>query len=405
MTGLTPATITNITSELIEKGVVAEIGRGAADPESQSRKHRVLLDLKPDGAFAVGIHLGVRTVVIGVGDLRGSLLRRVSFPVQRGEDPGGVLRSIAGLVTSLLEEGGIDRQKLIGVGVSCAGSVHSQTGVLKSMHHHDWHDVPVASFLQNALQLPVAVESHRNAMAVAESVFGQAQKVDNFVVVHVGTTVVSGVVVDHRVYFGDNDASGQIAHLAVEPEGQFCSCGQRGCLDTVASEAAILRQAITAAERSPNSLLRQISAREGMRFGAEGVYKAAQEGDEAAKRIVREAATYLGIAIGQMIRILSPKLVIVAGPILQTGDLFMLPLKDHALSDATRWLGVSTQVVPTTFGADLLPVGALSLALLKFVYSAEPVGNSGLDASDYASPYGLPGTNSDPEIAVAGSRQ
>jgi|GEM_PF-6297162 len=215
ITRLTPASITNIVGELLDTGLALEMG-SRHDPNGRRLgRPQVIVDLNPGGAFAVGVHLGVRTARVGLGDLKGNILKQIGFSLHLGDDSQVVLQSVAGAVSTVIQEGGIDPRRLLGVGVGCAGLVDPKAGVLRKMYHHGWQDVAVADRLGSALQLPVAVENNRNAMAMAESTFGQAQKVEEFIVVHVGTTVGSGIVIDHRVHHGRNDAAGQIGHLVL----------------------------------------------------------------------------------------------------------------------------------------------------------------------------------------------
>ena len=371
ITRLTPATMTNIVSELLEAGLVTEAGSRSPNGSGVGRRH-VMVDLNPDGAFAVGVHLGVRAVLVGLGNLKGQILRRISFSVRPGDDPHSVLQSTAEAISTVVRESGVDRQRLLGVGVGCAGLVDPETGSLKSMYHHGWHDMPVAGVLERALRLPVVVENNRNAMAMAESTFGLGQKVGDFALVHVHTTIGASIVIGHRVHHGSNNAAGQIGHLVLEQDGPCCSCGQHGCLDTLASHPAIVRQATQLIEKTPGSLLARLFVDKGGQLEAEDVFRAAVQCDPASKAIVAQAGAHLGRAIGHVVRITSPELVIVVGPIFETGDLVMKPLAEAALSDTARVLGLPTRIVPTGFGSDLMVAGGVSLALLRFLYAAEP---------------------------------
>ncbi len=372
ITRLTPASITNIVGELLDTGLALEMG-SRHDPNGRRLgRPQVIVDLNPGGAFAVGVHLGVRTARVGLGDLKGNILKQIGFSLHLGDDSQVVLQSVAGAVSTVIQEGGIDPRRLLGVGVGCAGLVDPKAGVLRKMYHHGWQDVAVADRLGSALQLPVAVENNRNAMAMAESTFGQAQKVEEFIVVHVGTTVGSGIVIDHRVHHGRNDAAGQIGHLVLEPGGPLCTCGQRGCLDTLASEAAILHRSLQLAEGKPSSSLARLLRQAGDSPGVGLVFDAARQGDRDARAVIAEAAQYLGSAIGHLVRIFSPEMVILEGPIFDLGDLVIEPIEQSALSQAAQSLGVSTRLVRTCFGSDLMVVGGVSLALLRFLYAAEP---------------------------------
>ncbi len=368
ITGLTSGAITNIVNDLLESDLAMEVGSLPNPGKTGAGRRRVLVDLKPDGALALGVHLGVRSVLVALGDLRGNLVRQRSIPNATDDAPYTLLKAVAEAASELVAESGGDQRKLLGLGVGCAGLVDPVVGVLKSMPTRGWRDVDVAGYLGSALQLPVAVENNRNAMAIAESTFGRGQKVEDFVLVHVGTIVGAGVVIGHRVHHGNSDAAGQIGHLVVDPSGPRCSCGQRGCLDALVSETAIVSQALRAA------MGRRGIPRPGTDGGllqAEDLFDAAARGDEIARSVVRDAGMYLGRAIGQIIRILSPDMVILVGRIFKTEELVMGPLREAALPESVRALGVSTNIVPSTFGLDLRVIGGVALALQQCLYSVQ----------------------------------
>jgi predicted NBD/HSP70 family sugar kinase len=369
ITRLQPATITNLVAGLMAEGLVQEVGsEQARSHQRRGGRRQVLVDLNPQGAFAVGVHIGVRLVTVAVGDLRGNRLCARAMARPRAAGPEATLQLAAETISDILQETAVDRSRVLGVGVASVGVVDPVEGVVRSAPQLGWRNVPVRQALHEMLGLPVVVDNSRRAMMLGEVLFGSARDARNAMVVHVATTIGAGLLIEHRLFYGDSYGAAQLGHLVVDPEGPLCACGGRGCLDAVAGELALTQRVREQVEAGRESLIPRMAEGALDALDARVVYAAALAGDALAREMVADVGRALGAALAHALVLVDPELVVVTGHIQETGDLFFGPLRSAVEPHVVRVLGKAPRIVPSTLGPDASAVSALSLALEHFFY-------------------------------------
>lgn len=367
-TGLTASTISSIVGDLLANDLVVEAGPIDEDSTPRTGRPPVLISLHGPGAYAVGVHVGLESIHLAVGDLGGRILAWTKEPMPADPRPENVLPAIRDHVRRMIASSEVPRNRLIGIGVGLVGVVDAGQGIVRSMPQRGWHGVQAVPMLEQWLDLPVVIDNSRRAMTQAELTFGVARQVQNLLFVHCYTTVGCGIAIDRQIYYGDSDASGQLGHVIVVPEGALCVCGHRGCLDTVATDDGIARLAREAVTLEHRGILWDRVAGEVEKINPTLVLEAARAGDPAATRVVERVAGYLGMAIGNLVAVLDPGVVVVAGRIADAGDLFFEPLREEIGRRAQHVLGRTVVVRPSAFGLKGPAIGGLILALTQFVY-------------------------------------
>lgn len=351
---LTKPTVSAIVDALIQEGLVREAGFGV----SASRKGRRarLLELNDAAAAFVGIHFGVRHTAIGVADARGQIRATRVVRSFRGQ-AAQAIRTLPALVTELLKSASLSRSRLRGVGVAIPGLVEHATGTCVLAPNLRWYDVPVRDALSRALRAPAAVRNITQAAAIAEGRLGAARGVRSYAWVYVGTGVGAALVVDGRVLYGKNGFAGELGHCAVVGNGVLCGCGRTGCLETVASGAAI-----EAAARATLSTWRALNAADGPReTDAHAVGIAARAGHEEARRILARAGDYLGMGISYLLNLFNPDMVVLGGRVILAGEYLVDRVRASVAQHAMR--ADSIPIVPSTVGDDIMLRGAVLLAM------------------------------------------
>jgi N-acetylglucosamine repressor len=174
-TGLSPATVTGITAELIENNLVFEKEAG----DSRGGRPPILLAFNPKGGYVIGIKLMEEAATGALTDLEATVVAKKRISLS-GHTPEAVVRDLSGLVFSLLEESGMTETRLLGVGVGVAGIVDARSGLLRQSPIYGWHDVPLSEMLQSLVGVPVYVDNDVNTLALTEKWFGAGQGVDHF---------------------------------------------------------------------------------------------------------------------------------------------------------------------------------------------------------------------------------
>lgn len=292
---LSAATVTGVTRDLVEDGlirVVEQVASGGGRP-------RLLLGLVADAAQAIGVKIAPDRLAIVRVNLEGEILAssEASFDARSPD----VLATLAGRLRGSMAEA--DGTRLLGVGLGVPGTVDAQRGVVEAPIL-GWHSIALGPVLRDQLGLPVLIDNDVNTLAVAERLYGRGRDAEHFVTVTIGAGVGLGIVVGGDLYRGARGGAGEFGHVPVIENGPACECGMQGCLESLVSDPALVRQAIEAGLVEPGSPTRD--AIEQLRTLADG-------GDPTACRIYADAGAILGRAVAGLVNILSPQVVIVSG--------------------------------------------------------------------------------------------
>ncbi len=236
--GLTQATVSVICAELIEDGILIEMGEEKEEGKRAGRR-KILLDINYARNFVLSVSIESAETTIVLSDMHGKSLQSIVLPTQTELAPEVFLRRIADNAESLLRSARKDKTQLLGVGVSLPGRVNRSRGISERAHYIWEHPVEVRSILQNYLGLPVIVENNVKAFAEAELIYGAGKVNENLLFVKWGPGVGAAIVIHKQIYEGRTIKSAEIGHVIVEPVGTPCHCGRRGCLETCISTHAI----------------------------------------------------------------------------------------------------------------------------------------------------------------------
>lgn len=371
MTGLSATTITNLVNELLDQGVLTEENNHPRKGRRRVGRPQTGLRIQPESRYALAVHVDVDQLIVALTDLYARPLQVRSVGLHTGDRPEEMLRATVAMADEIIQVGGIEKKRIVGVGVGASGLVDPTTGVNLIAPNLGWRDVPLRDWLSDALRLPVCVDNNVRAMAMAEALFGAGRDCYSLAFVYSRVGVGAGLVVGGQIYRGSGAGAGEIGHTTIIPEGgELCRCGNTGCLETLASEPAIVRAAQALAEQNRGGLLAQY-LREGMGRPIEQVFAAARAGDPAARGLLDERARYMGIALANLVNVLNPE-VIVMGGIFATGKDVLLPTIESTLrARAFAGLGERARLCTTSFEGKPGLVGAASLALNTFFYQQE----------------------------------
>jgi glucokinase-like ROK family protein len=368
LTGLSTTTISNLVSELLEEGIVTEEGTIKSQGRRGAGRPRTSLCLVPEARHAVGIHIGVGQIRVAVADLSAQLRNYLSLDHSLHSSPTEVLCDVAALADKALAESGIDREKVVGVGVGASGLVNPHTGVNLMAPNLGWRDVPIRDLLAQQLALPVCVDNNARAMALGEALFGVGSGIHALAFVYARIGVGAGFVVGGRLYRGSAAGAGEIGHTTIVSEGgEPCRCGNYGCLETVVSEPVIVRLAEALAAQDPDGIL-ATHLRRKQGTAIERIFGAARAGDLATSAMLEERACYMGIALANLVNVLNPELIVLGGILAQGQDLLLPTIERVMRQRAFANLGAQVQIKTTGFGPQAGTVGAAALALNTFFY-------------------------------------
>ena len=304
--GVSPATVTTITSELIEAGLIKEV---AVPRETDIGRGRpaVALGVRAQAHLVAGMKMSDREQSAVIVDFAGNLLADEVIPRRPGPMPlAEMLDAIDSLLHRVCQKAGIARADLSAVGIGLPGFVdHAEGIVLWSSTLND-RTVALAEAATARLNLPVTIDNDANLVALAELWFGAGRSLGDFAVVTFEHGVGMGFVMNHRIYRGAQRLGMELGHTKVQLDGALCRCGQRGCLEAYVADYALAREATTALnwghrDGQPTSVL------------LESLYDHAKAGNQAARSIFRRAGRYLAVGLANDVNLFDPALIILAG--------------------------------------------------------------------------------------------
>lgn len=339
-TGLSLPTVSTVATRLLSLGLVEEREVG----ESTGGRRPVLLAIRPSGAHVAGIKL-TETAAHGVlVDLAGSIVASVLRPI-REATPRAVVRAAVEVVERLSAEAG--GRPVLALGVGVAGAVDWVNGVVRHATYQQWRDVPLRELLHAKLGIPVVVDNDVNALVTSEQLFGAGREVDDFAVITVGRGIGLGLVLQGQTYRGSIGGAGELGHTKVA-DGPDCVCGGRGCLEAVTSDPAVAAQ--VAAE-----VRRTLTVPEAIAL--------ARGGNAAARAAFESRGRLLGRAAGNLVNLLNPRTLVVAGEGTNAAELFMPAFREGLAEAAFDGLADELSVVVHPWKDEAWARGAACLVL------------------------------------------
>lgn len=313
-TGMSRATVTTITAELLQAGLIEEVA--SPDTTTDARRGRPRVDLKIRGrAHAlVGAKISNRQLSLVLLDFEGEQLAELETQMPAATFSPVVLADVfAEAVETLARRADLTTDDVSGVGLGIAGIVQAAEGVVYWSPSLSERNVELVDILTRRLGRPVFVDNDANLVAVAEKTFGLGQSHSDFIVVTIESGVGMGLVIGGDLYRGTRGCGAEFGHTKVHLDGALCRCGQRGCLEAYVADYALLREAMTVPGDDP-------SAPPAARI--ETLLNAAREGDSTARSIVDRAGRMFALGLANLVNIFDPELIILAGEQMQFDHLF-----------------------------------------------------------------------------------
>lgn len=271
------------------------------------------------GALDLG-GTNVRAIIAG---LDGKVLGDRIQPSRAHEGLEPTLGSMTDVLEGAAAEASVSVADLAGLGICSAGWVDSEKGIVPAAPQlPGWRNVPLTKIMQERTGVRAWLENDANAAALGEHVFGAGKNALHLVYITVSTGIGGGIIVDGKLYGGAKGSAGEIGHTIIDPAGPLCGCGNYGCLESLASGTAIARRGEEAAASGESAVLAAMQAK-GEAINAETMAAAALSGDAACREIFAEAGRFLGVALANLVNLLSPELILIGGGVAHEPELFL----------------------------------------------------------------------------------
>ncbi len=359
MSGLSPATVTKIVSELISEDIVIETGV----EDSQGGRPRTTLKIDPRYGYFIGVDVGETHIYVELFDIKLNSIGDIRYALTSSEImPQDIVHMIVEGVKTLQSGSRIPDDKVLGVGIGVPGIVDRAGGVSIFAPNWGWRNISLLDLVQTQLHLPILLDNGAQAMALAEMWFGAGKGLHNLVVLLVGTGIGSGVITDGKLYRGVSNSAGEWGHTCIAMNGRACRCGSYGCIEAYAGAPAIIDQI---RERDPHSPLldhgRQVEI-------LRALCLAARAGDPLAVALMDDIGTTLGTGIGNLINLFNPQMIVLGGWLgTLLGDDLLLKIQTVVGRVALAQPLANASIKVSRLGWDAVSLGAATLALQAFL--------------------------------------
>lgn len=298
----------------------------------------------------IGVDVGGTKMTSALAKRNGQIIKLLRIETKPDEGAEGGFRAICEMIQDLINEGKRENLKVVCIGIGFGGPVNFERGVVYLSHHiHGWDNFPLKEEIEKRFGITTFVDNDSNVGALGEWMFGAGKGIDDLLYINIGTGIGGGIISGGRLIRGWRNLAGEIGHLTVNPNGHICTCGRKGCLETLASGSAIGQEG---------------TRRFGKTIRSEEVFQLANNGDEVAKQIIAEAVDALSFAIGSAANLVNPKLIILGGGVSEAPEhLLIEPLKLRLSRYTLPQTVENLEVVKAKLGYDAGVIGAIALAI------------------------------------------
>lgn len=357
-TGLSKAAVSAIVADLINAGLVEELG----SQSSPVGRPRISLAVAPTAGLVLGAELTDQECRVTLTDLRATPLHHVVHPVESSDLSAPSL--LACLQRCVAEAtAGIDLAKVIGMGLTVPGIVDPTLGTVLLSVILPWRNLSLVDELARRFPYPVGIFSRGSAATWGERWYGAGQQVRNLLYLRISNGIVGGLVINGQPYLGQGFGAGELGHMTVQPDGVLCRCGNRGCLSTVATTDALLNRVreLLRADRE-NGLWRTLNNHL-EQLTLQHVMAALAQSNRVVQQALEEVAAWLAIALAAAVNLLNLDLIIVGGPLMAAGEALLEPLRRALHQRALPTHLARLQVVASALREHAPAIGAASLML------------------------------------------
>ncbi|WP_123040246.1 ROK family transcriptional regulator [Cohnella candidum] len=365
-THLSFTAINNIVDELIQENLIMEAGY---DISSGGRKP-ILLDVNPDGLYTVGIHLSASAIKAAVINFKGSPVVQEESKLGDPSDREALIHCIVQAVQSILDASGIPKEKFAGIGFASPGPLDPNKGtILSPPNIPGLAYVPIRDILEERFGMQVLIEKDANVMALSELWYGAAQGLNSIIYVDADVGIGSGIIFNRKIYQGFPYGAGEIGHGTIELDGPKCNCGNYGCLEAVASGMAIVRRAGEEIRRGVSSELSPLYLEREDSVDLFAIIRAARREDALAVNLLKESARYVGIALANVINMITPESIVIGGYLVNEYPPYFDQLKEVALPRCFASFHKDSMLQSSSLKHQAGVIGAGTLGLERFLSS------------------------------------
>lgn len=360
ITGLNRSTVSSIIDELLDGGWVRE----TSYQTNKIGRPGLLLEINPQGGFAVGIEIGVDFLLCVITNFSAEVIWHKRIDINPKDGQVVILQKAFELASEGIEFGEKECGRPLGIGIAIPGLVDVHNGILKLAPNLKWQNVPLRLIWNQQFHYPIYVENDGNAAALGEYYFGAAKGTRDFIYIAAGFGLGSGIIVDGKLLRGNKGYASEVGHMTYDPQGEECSCGKRGCYETIVGPRAVIKSVKKLIEeKGADNTIIKISEKDKSPINYDAVVNAAIENDLIALDALKDVGCKLGLVVSHLVNIFDPKMVILGGALNYAKD-FIQPVVEKVVKENALLLcQEDLKITNSQLGQEASVMGAIALVL------------------------------------------
>lgn len=313
--------------------------------------------------YVISVDMGGTKILASVINSEKGIIARLKKPTNIETGTKSYVKDIAELINKLVKNKNLKPENIVAVCLGVPGSVNPYTGVIGLAPNLGLKNFNMKAKLEEAIPYPVLIENDVNLGALGIKYFGVGKKSKNLLAVFLGTGIGGGIVIDGKLYRGNNFAAGEIGHMLVKKNGPKCGCGKKGCFEAVASRTAIVNHIISDVKKGKKKSVLSNLIKTNQRIKSGALREAVIEGDKVVVKRITEACEIIGDVLSSITNLLNFDMIVLGGGLVEALEDFMLPIikkefQNHVLVDSAKDL----KIVASTLGDDAAIFGGIALA-------------------------------------------
>jgi glucokinase len=314
-------------------------------------------------SHVVGVDLGGTKILAGVFDTKLQPLGTTKFSTKAQRGPEAVIERVARCVQDAIDECDLSTKQIRAVGIGAPGAVDPEHGEVVFAPNLGWKDVSIVKELEKRLDIPVFLENDCQVCMLGVYEQELKSKPKHVLGIFIGTGIGGGLIQNGELYHGSSHTAGEVGHMVIDVNGPKCSCGNKGCFEVFASRLALFRAIQSAIKNGEKSLLTEMLGEDLKDLRSGDIRKAIRRGDKVVEKIVEEAAEYTGVAIGNLVNILNPEVVVLGGGVMEAlADEMMPAIVKSAMSHVLPGTFRNVDIIASKLGDNAGITGAAALA-------------------------------------------
>lgn len=312
----------------------------------------------------LGIDLGGTTAKFAILTAKGEIQQKWSIQTNILDEGTHIIEDIISSIRHRFDLYEMSKEDFLGIGMGSPGVIDRQKGTVTGAYNLNWHtEQPIKERMEQALELPFFIENDANVAALGEKWKGAGSNSDDVTMITLGTGVGGGIIAEGHLLHGSTGAAGEIGHITVDPNGFMCTCGKKGCLETVASATGVVRLARQLSEEFAGDSIVKAQLDDGVNVTSKDIFDAAKAGDSFALLVVDKVCFYLGLATANIGNMLNPSRIVIGGGVSLAGDFLLSRVQNYFNQFTFKQVRESTHIKLAELGNDAGVIGAAFLAL------------------------------------------